>query len=192
MARKPHDWCWQLSATQSLLFSPSSSPIPMHWKTRQSKEKQQMSHSFWYPEPSTGWSPVLGMLFGGECVLVESALWMGRVQNASRGKQLVSKDISRHPVHSRWFYQSVCVCVDIHMQARASLPLQYIWIGWMAYWLCISLSSVQAGRQIMRQQPHCWHQMTLFNKRYRQSADLASFSLDSLKRSVSVFGLLYL
>lgn len=42
------------------------------------------------------------------------------------------------------------------------------------YWLCISWSFILAGRQIMRQQLHCCHQITQFNKRYMQSADPVS------------------
>lgn len=174
MVRKPHDLCWQLSAIQSLL--PLLITRPMCWKTRRSKEKQQMSHSFWYPEPSTGWSPVLVMLFRGECVLVRSAFWTGGLQNelpVNSRYQKTSAVTRPTPEDST----SLFVCVDIHAQARASLPLRYIWIEWMAYWLW---ACVLASRQIMRQRLHCWHQMTLFNKRYRQSADPTSSALYSL------------
>lgn len=173
MVRKPHDLCWQLSAIQSVFILPLLITHPMCWTTRRSKEKQQMSHSFWYPEPSTGWSPVLVMLFWGEWILVDSAFWIGGLQNKSPVNSIKRHQLSPSPLQMI-LPVCLCVCIDIHAQACASLPLQYIWIAWMAYWLCISGSFVLAGRQIMRPRLHCWHQMTLFNKRYRQSADPTS------------------
>lgn len=104
--------------------------------------------------------------------LEDSAFWMGGLQSESPANNQYQKTSAvTQPTPEDSTSLRVCVCVDIHAQARASLPPRCIWIGWMAHRPCISVSLVLAGWQIMRQRLHCWHQMTLFNKRYRQSAD---------------------
>lgn len=162
MVRKPHDLCWQLSAPQSLLIFPSSSPNRMCWKTRRSKAKQQMSTVFNIQKRPLARSPVLvvsrWMCFSGLGILYRST-------TALHSKQSVSKDISCHPVHSRGFCQPVCVFVCV---CQSATPV---------YLNRMNGTLVPAGRQIMRQQLHCWHQMPLFNKRYRQSADPTSSTL---------------
>lgn len=77
----------------------------------------------------------------------------------------LSKDISCHSAHSRGFYQSVCVDP---MHSHVPVCHFSIWIGWMVRGLCIGVSLVLAGRQIMRQQLHCWHQISIKDKGSQQ------------------------
>lgn len=127
MVRKPHELCWQLSAVQSILILPLLITHPMCWTTRRSKEKQQMPHSFWYPEPSTGLSPVLVMLFWGEWILVDSAFLIGGLQVPSKQYQKTSAAAQPTPEDST----SLFVCLCWHSRTGMCLPLLYIWLNRM-------------------------------------------------------------
>lgn len=99
-------------------------------------------------------------LFWGKCVLMDSAFPPANSQYRKKTWAVTQPT----PEDST----SLFVCADgAETQTHASLPLQYMWKGWIAYWLW---SSVLAVKQIMKQQVHCWRPMTRLNKRWRQSA----------------------
>ena len=159
--KNPHDLCWQLSEPPHL---PPSPLVTCAETVDGQKEKRQMSHrAVRCPSTCFWWCCLEVRGFS-----VDSAFWTGgrlRCSPVNNQYQKMPAVIQLTPEASTSLCVSVC----------ARLPFQDKWIGWMAHGFCAS--AALAGRQIMRQQLHCWHQVTLLNKRYRQSADPTSSSL---------------